>query len=109
MGWVLAGAIVWLSLKHQPPQWNVQNGDKLQHALAYASLMFCFSLVDRSLKGRLIYMGASFGLGVALEYVQRAVGYRTFDLMDMAADGFGVIIGFAVAAAVRPLLHSRTL
>src|SRR4051794_5743905 len=33
MGWLVAGAIVWLSLKHQPPQWNVQNGDKLQHAL----------------------------------------------------------------------------
>jgi len=33
-------------------------------------------------------------LGVALEYMQGWTGYRTFDVLDMAADGIGVLLGW---------------
>ncbi len=36
-------------------------------------------------------------LGIAMEYAQRATGYRTFEVADMIADAFGVAIGWLAA------------
>jgi len=36
-------------------------------------------------------------LGIAMEFVQRAIGYRTFDVLDMAADAIGVLLGWSVS------------
>ena len=36
-------------------------------------------------------------MGIGLEFVQGALGYRTFDLFDMLANSLGVLIGWAVA------------
>ena len=111
LGWLIAGSIVWLSVTHRPPVWHVSNGDKIQHLLAYATLSFWFGLLYPRLGARVLYAAGWVLLGVALEYVQRALGYRTFDINDMAADGLGVALGLAFATFVagfqlRPSMRS---
>ena len=36
-------------------------------------------------------------LGIALEFVQRWTGYRSFEVADMAADAAGVAVGWLIA------------
>jgi glycopeptide antibiotics resistance protein len=44
-------------------------------------------------------------MGIALEFVQGALGYRSFEVADMFANTFGVLIGWAIAllAVKRPI------
>ena len=94
-GWLLVLLVVYLSLTPQPPQpMTFDNSDKFEHALAYGALSFWFGGIYRAPLQRLAAMTALVGLGVGLEYVQGWTGYRTFDLLDMAADGFGVAAGW---------------
>jgi len=37
-------------------------------------------------------------MGVVIEFVQGATGWRTFDAMDMLANGAGVLIGWVLVA-----------
>ena len=101
LGWAFVAAIVWLSVTTSPPTLDVEEGDKLGHAFAYAGTMFWFAQLYASRRTRLLYAAALIGLGVALEFVQRALGYRTFDVFDMAADAVGVALGWAAAMLVR--------
>jgi VanZ family protein len=99
--WLYAAAIVWLSLTPAPPQVDIANGDKLGHFLAYAALMFWFGALYRSARARIGWALFCLALGVALEFAQRATGYRSFELADMAADALGVLAG-ALAALSLP-------
>ena len=36
-------------------------------------------------------------MGIAIEYLQRATGYRTFEVADMIADAVGVATGWLLA------------
>jgi len=96
-GWLYTAAIVWLSLTPSPPQLDIEGSDKLGHFLAYGLLMFWFGLLCRSRNVRIAYAAGWIALGVGLEFAQRATGYRSFELADMAADALGVLAG-AVAA-----------
>ena len=40
-----------------------------------------------------------FAFGVLIELLQRMVGYRSAEWLDVAADVAGIIVGLAVAAA----------
>ena len=62
--------------------------------------MFWFCLLYVRGSTRLAYAIGFIAMGVALEFVQRALGYRSFELLDMAADAVGVLAGWAVALAV---------
>lgn len=97
VGWLLVGAIVYLSLTPQPLAIDFNNGDKLGHACAYLVVMLWFAqLYERARQPR---WGAAFiALGVALEYVQGWTGYRDFEYADMAADAAGVLLGWLLAA-----------
>jgi len=98
-GWLYAVAIIWLSLTPSPPQVDIESGDKLGHFLAYGLLMFWFGLLYRSWNARIAYAAGWIALGVGLEFAQRATGYRSFELADMAADALGVLLGWGAAAA----------
>jgi len=100
-GWLLAAAIVWLSLAPSPPHLELEGGDKLGHFLAYAGLMFWFGFLYRSARSRIGYALLWIAMGVALEFAQRATGYRSFELADMAAGALGVLAG-ALAALRLP-------
>jgi VanZ family protein len=102
-GWAWAAAIVWLSLTPQPPGVDVPQGDKLGHLAAYGALMFWFSVLYRERRARIACAAGFIAMGVGLEFVQGALGYRSFELYDMAANTVGVLLGWTAAA----LLQSR--
>lgn len=94
-GGLLTLLIVYLSLMPHPPQpVTFDNADKVEHGLAYALLSFWFCEVYITRLSRAVVIAGLVGLGVGLEYVQGWTGYRTFDVMDMLADGAGVLAGW---------------
>jgi hypothetical protein len=101
-GWAWAAAIVWLSLTPSQPTIDISHGDKAGHFFAYAVLMFWFAqLYPR----RVVFAAGFIAMGVALEFAQGASGYRSFDLVDMAANALGVLAGWA-AARILPRLKT---
>lgn len=84
--------------------------DHLFHASIYCfSAYFLWILCGRRPKRgawmTLIWLG-SLAIGVATEYVQRLLPYRSFDVNDLLANGIGVTLGWLVLAAV-VTLNSR--
>ena len=99
LGWCWAMAIVWLSLMPSPPTIEVEQADKLGHFLGYGLLMFWFCQLYAAQRTRLGYALGFAALGIGLELVQRALGYRSYEPLDMVANTVGVAIGWATARA----------
>lgn len=100
--WLAAGGIlvllvIYLSLAPSPPPLTKNQGDKLEHILAYAVLMSWFVNIYAEMTPRLRIAAGLIALGVALEFAQRWTGYRTFDMADMAANAAGVTAGWCTA------------
>jgi VanZ family protein len=105
-GWGWAAAIAWLSLHPAPPDLDLEHGDKLGHFAAYGLLMFWFSQLYLKRITRIGYAVAFVAMGIGLEFLQGALGYRTYDAFDMYANALGVLLGWAAALALRkPLFH----
>lgn len=103
LGWGIVTAIVWLSVTPAPPQVDMAYGDKLGHLVAYGVLMFWFCQLYRT---RVYYAAGFILMGVALEFVQRELGYRSYDVADMLANALGVLLGWGVALLLpKPLLR----
>ena len=97
LGWLLVLFVVYLSLTPDPVQLAVEQGDKFGHVLAYVALMFWFANLYEGLTRRIQFALGFIALGVALEFVQRWTGYRSFEVADMAADAAGVAVGWVIA------------
>jgi glycopeptide antibiotics resistance protein len=104
LGWGWAATIVWLSLTPRPPQIDVQFGDKIGHFGAYGLLMLGFCILYPALRARIFHATGFIAMGVGLEFVQGWLGYRTFDVMDMAANTIGVLLGWGSAVILRKLI-----
>jgi len=104
LGWGWAATIVWLSLTPSPPQVDVQFGDKIGHFGAYGLLMLWFCLLYSSASTRTRHAAAFIAMGIGLEFVQGWLGYRTFDVMDMAANTIGVLLGWVGALLLKKIL-----
>ena len=97
VGWLLILLVIFLSLAPVTIELPVGQGDKLNHAVAYATLMLWFAnIYELPVRRGMLAIGFV-GLGIALEFVQGWTGYRTFEVADMAADAFGVAAGWALA------------
>ena len=103
-GGALCLLVVYFSLTPSPPDLGFDQSDKLGHLAAYAGLMWWFAQLYPTLRSRLIWAAAFVALGVGLEFAQRATGYRTFELADMAADAAGVLLGWLAAPPRLPNL-----
>jgi len=64
--------------------------------------MSVFCLIHDQWRRRLGHAAGFIAMGIALEFLQGMTGYRTFDVLDMAANAAGVL--FVLAGA---LLLSR--
>ena len=84
----------------------MENGDKLGHFAAYGLVTLWFAQCYTGLRQRVALAVGMVALGIALEYVQRATGYRSFEIADMVADGVGVAIGWLLAPPRLPNLQS---
>ena len=102
-GWALVATVIWLSVTPQPIQTGIDQGDKLGHLLAYGTLMFWFCVLYRPLRVRAFYAAGFIAMGIALEFVQGWLGYRSFEVVDMVANAVGVFVGWAVATCMRAL------
>jgi len=105
LGWGWAATIVWLSLTPSPPQVDVQLGDKLGHFAAYGLLMLWFSLLYLG-RTRMAYAICFIAMGIGLEFLQGWLGYRTYDVLDMAANTIGVLLGWVAAQVVKKPIFS---
>ena len=104
IGWALVAVIIWLSVTPRPIELGVAHGDKLGHLAAYGSVMFWFCQLYTRGATRVAYAAGFIAMGVALEFVQLGLGYRSFEVADMAADALGVALGWIVALPVPRLL-----
>jgi len=96
-GWLGVGLIAYFSLTPAPPQIGIENGDKLGHLAAYGLGTLWFSQPYTALRQRIVLALGMVALGIAMEYAQRATGYRSFEVADMVADALGVAIGWLAA------------
>jgi VanZ family protein len=87
----MVAAIVWGSLTPSPPS---AGNDKIGHFAVYGVLMFWFALLYAR---RLPWAAGFIALGIALEFAQGSLGYRSFELHDMLANSAGVLLGWAGA------------
>jgi VanZ family protein len=106
LGWGWAAAIVWLSLTPSPPTLDFEQSDKLGHFLAYGGLMFWFCQLYPKAQTRVYYAAGFIALGVGMEILQGMTDYRTFEVLDMAANTIGVFLGWA-GALILPIAWLR--
>jgi len=85
----------------------VSQSDKLEHFAAYGLLMFLFCQIYHRTRTRLVYAAGFISMGIALEFLQRMTGYRTFEVLDMAANATGVVLGWGAAGVLAALRRSR--
>lgn len=96
---------MWLSLTPSPPPPAFEQSDKAGHFVAYGLLMLWFCLLYRSAAARVSYGAGFICMGIALELLQGALGYRTSDPFDMLANALGVLLGWAAAFAGHRILR----
>lgn len=76
----------------------LDNLDKWAHVATFAFLALWFAGQYRPRSYWRIALGL-LAFGALIEVCQRAVGYRTAELLDFGADTIGIIIGLAIAMA----------
>ncbi len=89
--WLYVAAVLYLSLAPLPAGIPLfPYVDKLEHFLAYALMMALFAWVYIKPRWRLAHAVFCLGLGVIIEFMQKAGGLREFELGDMLANALGV-------------------
>lgn len=106
-GWRIAGLLLlclslvaalmpaFWPLDHDQRRWLLDT-DKWLHAIGFALLAIWFS----GQYSRAKYWQLGCGLvvfGALIEILQRMVSYRTAELMDLAADAGGIVVGLLIA------------
>ncbi len=90
LGWLLVLMVATLSLVPLPQPTTLTAQDKLNHLLAYATLMAWWAPLARDACRPAL---ALLLLGLTLELLQARSGYREGDIHDMAANALGVGLG----------------
>jgi glycopeptide antibiotics resistance protein len=65
--------------------------------------MFWFCVLYRPLRVRAMYAVGFIAMGIALEFVQGWLGYRSFETADMLANTAGVALAWGMATTMRVL------
>jgi VanZ family protein len=99
LGSLLVLAVIFGSLLPGPSLPKVSVGDKVEHAAAYFSLMVWFGGLYPRNRHWLIAL-ALVGLGVALDLLQLTTETRQFDVADIAANSFGILVGLVLSVSV---------
>jgi VanZ family protein len=100
IGWLLAAAIVVLSLVSLPQIGpDIPQGDKYKHLLAYLALTLWFAQITASRRALLVHATLFVFLGAALEGLQSLTPDRRLEVADMLANATGVALAVALALA----------
>jgi len=94
-GWGLIVSVLYLSLVPAPPEvLDFTFSDKFEHLFAYSVLMGWFAQLY-VLRMRQTFIAIALCLmGISVEFIQGWSGYRLFDVVDMAANSLGVLLGW---------------
>jgi VanZ family protein len=93
--------LVYQSLNPSPlelPEWP--SADKLAHFVAYGWIMLWFGFIYQPGRKYLLHGLSLILLGVTLELLQGAGGYRSMEVSDACFNALGVFVGWLLA-------HSR--
>lgn len=94
LGWLAIGVLVYQSLTPSPvelPEFALS--DKLAHFLAYAWIMLWFGFIYPPGKRHRLLGLSLILLGVTLEMLQGAGGYRSMEIADASFNALGVLAG----------------
>ena len=83
--------------------------DKAVHFLGYAMLALIPVALLELLSFGLVLAASMIPMGICLEFLQRLVPGRSFEVGDMIANSTGVILGTLIALSVRRELRRRTV
>lgn len=99
VGWLLVAAVCVGSLL---PLRNFDAGmsDKWLHFASYFALTVWFCGLYASIGYYSVITAIVIALGAVLDVMQGATTYRTFDLLDVLANAFGAVVGFALVVLV---------
>lgn len=107
LGLALIAAIWVLSLIPAPPQVGLDHEDKMEHFLAYGTLMLWWAQISGRTRDRFIMAIAFVVMGVVIEFVQDFTAWRTYEVNDMIANSIGVAIGWVIACTPAGSLLTR--
>lgn len=95
VGWLLIILIGYLSLVPSPPTpLRIPHADKLEHLVAYTTLMGWLCLIYPTHRQRLSLALACISYGGIIELLQGWSGYRSAEWADLLADSLGVGLGW---------------
>ena len=98
LGWFMVGLLVYLSLSPAPPELpGFPLSDKAIHLLSYAWIMLWFGFIYTPGRKYLLLGLTLILLGVLLEILQGASGYRSMEFSDASVNGLGVFAGWLLA------------
>jgi VanZ family protein len=98
LGWFAVCVLIYQSLNPSPPHLpEIPFADKMAHLLIYAWIMLWFGFIYRPGKEYLILGLGLILLGVTLEILQGASGYRSMEVLDAGFNALGVFSGWLLA------------
>ena len=98
LGWLAVSALIYESLTPSPPELpHFVFADKLAHFMAYGLIMLWFGFIYAPGKKYLLLGSGLILLGVVLELLQGASGYRSMEVRDASANALGVAVGWLLA------------
>jgi len=100
--WIVM-VIIFSLMPNPPDPLHFEQSDKLSHFLAYGWLMLWFCQLYSGTARRWGLVFALVALGVGLEFLQSLTPDREYEVLDMAANTGGVLLGWLLAAT--PLAH----
>ncbi|MCV2367645.1 VanZ family protein [Roseateles oligotrophus] len=101
---LLLVVISYLALAPTPPKGLSSGWDKLNHAMAFASLAFCghWSLNHRRARWLALPL-ALLAYGGAIELLQLQIPGRDGEWLDLLADAIGISTGLCAAASLNAM------
>jgi VanZ family protein len=106
-GWLVIVAIIFLSLTPHPIELNIQHGDKLNHMLAYSTLMAWWSQLRVSSAQRVRLALSFVALGIFMELAQGLTPHRQPDVYDALANSCGILLGWLAAPPRIPNFYAK--
>ena len=98
LGWVAVCLLIYQSLNPSPPELpEFPLADKLAHFMVYAWIMLWFGFIYKSGKKYLLLGLSLILLGVTLELLQGASGYRSMEVSDACFNALGIFAGWLLA------------
>jgi VanZ family protein len=89
---------------------RVGGGDKLHHFAAYAGCSLWWCLLASNWRTRTAWIAGLALMGIVIELLQGASGFRHFETADMLANAAGAVTGGVLASvlALRPTPVARS-